>query len=429
MLPGLSRELAAHGAPLVDFCRDSRFQLPHRVLSVMESGILIQPVSRPLLEAAVRHRVLGLGNVVLREERTATGLLTDGAGRRVTGVRLTRRARRPREAAEETLTADLVADASGRSSHLPDWLLSHGLPRVAETRIDARVGYATRSYRTTPDAPAPWRALFETPQAPHSPRGAFALRIEDNRLLVTLHGAGGDHPPVGEQGFDTFMKSLSSDLYDTVRQLRPDSPIRRYARTANRRLHYHRLTPWPQQLIVLGDAACTFNPVYAQGMTVAALEALALRDLLAQRTGPPPPDLARRFQRRLAHLTTWPWLLATVSDHAWQTNRSPSLLTPLYRASQWYMDQWLRGATQDPGMLYDLARVTNMLAGPAPLFHPRHIIRIGQGALTPRHGTARSTGTAEAHAGQPSCRGAPGGHATETTEGADRPEREGRTGR
>lgn len=42
----------------------------------------------------------------------------------------------------------------------------------------------------------------------------------------------------------------------------------------------------PEGLVVVGDAVCTFNPVYGQGMTVATLGAMLLGSLLRDRLRP-----------------------------------------------------------------------------------------------------------------------------------------------
>jgi len=165
------------------------------------------------------------------------------------------------------------------------------------------------------------------------------------------------------------VKSLRSDLATTVSALPPLPDIHRYARTANHRRHYHRLRHWPPGLIAIGDAVCVFNPVYAQGMTVAALEALALRNLLRHRHR---RNFTTRFQHHQARLTAWPWLLATIGDTGWHTEQ-PAITT---RLAQWYLNRWRHHIPHDPTMFRHFAQLTNMLSGPTILFRPRHLARI-----------------------------------------------------
>jgi 2-polyprenyl-6-methoxyphenol hydroxylase-like FAD-dependent oxidoreductase len=303
---------------------------------------------------------------------TVTGLQTDTRG--ITGVHLTRQTNGPtgRNAGRTatTISARLVADASGRSSHLPDWLAAIGLSRPAETTVDARVGYASRAYHTDSGTAPDWRALFEIPHAPELTRGCFALHIEGHRLLVSLQGTAGDHPPTDEDGFELFMKSLNCDLAAFVATLRPASKVYRYGRSTGRRRLYHRLKFWPDGLIALGDAACTFNPLYAQGMTVAGLEALALSELLNRSTHTDLRGFSTAFQRRVGRITSWPWTLSALADRAWTET------TPLVRTAHWYLSTCQDLAIDDTPMFHDLARVTNMLAGPTALARPRHLVQI-----------------------------------------------------
>ncbi|MGW3831578.1 NAD(P)/FAD-dependent oxidoreductase [Streptomyces microflavus] len=367
LLPGFSAQLSAAGAHPMDMCRTGRVRYPSGEPPPMDSDVIIQPVSRPLLESLVRRRVLSLPGVRLIEGRTATGLTVSDGVRRATGIGLRGRPSGSTAPTEEFCSADLIVDASGRSSHLRNWLTDLGLPKAAVTTVDARVGYASRSYRTTSQTSPAWHGYFETPFPPTTPRGAFALRIEDDRLLVTLQGAAGDHPRTDDADFDGFLRSLDGDLWETVKQLEPTDRAVRYARNANRRIHYHRLASWPDRLIAVGDAVCAFNPVYAQGMTTAALEAEALRDLLAGRHDL--DGLARTYQRRLARITMWPWLTTTLTDHAWQSGPTPLSS----RTTLLYLHRWQQLAQHCPQMHLDFLKVTNMLVSPLLLAHPRHL--------------------------------------------------------
>ncbi|GGV56244.1 FAD-dependent monooxygenase [Streptomyces spectabilis] len=405
LFPGLRHELTKAGAPPVDCCAQARLQLPTGHPAPVASGILLQPCSRPLLETMIRHRIARLPRVRIQDARTVTALVADKSRRRVTGVTVTRRTVETAGRSATTLTADLVVDASGRSSHLADWLTALGMPRPAESVVDARVGYASRTYRTRPGdrAAAEWLVLLNPPQAPDTPRGCFALHIEDDQLLVTLQGAGGDHPPTAQEAFTAFAASLGHNLADLLKPLDPVSTVHAYRHTANRRRRYHRLRRWPDGLIALGDAVCVFNPVYAQGMAVAALEASALRTMLARHTHGDLRGFSRRYQRRLARITAWPWLLATLGDTGWQAG-APS---PTARTGQWYLTQWIRRLPQDQEMYVDFIRMTNMLVSPAVLVRPRHLARIlftslrKQAAVPPAEEPSSLQQAARPHNGRP----------------------------
>ncbi|MEV4504683.1 FAD-dependent oxidoreductase [Streptomyces klenkii] len=374
LLPGVGEELGQRGAHLADFCRDARLWLPYGSPAPIESGIMIRPVSRPLLEAVVRERVLRSPGMRILDGCRAIGLTTDPTRSklRVDGVRWLRRGG-DRHAPGETLSADLVVDASGRSSRLPGWLADLGVPLPEPTTVDAGISYATRVYHVPPGAGPRWTAMFEVPYAPVSPRGCFALRIERDQLIVTLQGANGDRPPTDAAGFSAFAASLSGDLHTVLAELEPLTPIVGYAHTANRRYPYHRVVPWPDRLIAVGDAVCALNPIYAQGMTVAAQQALLLRDAVTAH--PVSLDgLAHTVQKRVGRALALPWLTATLPDRSWLPDQAPRGLLALAHR---FVDRYQRLVPEQPRMFHDIARVTNMLSSPALLLHPRHLVRIG----------------------------------------------------
>ena len=167
-----------------------------------------------------------------------------------------------------------------------------------------------------PQAPigGDWRAIFAFPKPPDGHRGGALFPIEHERWLVTLGGNGGDYPPNDEQGFMAFARSLRTPLlYEAIRDAVPVSGITAYRRTENRLRHYEALRSWPEGFIVTGDAACCFNPVYGQGMTVAGQDALVLRRWLVDEAS------TQEFQRRLAKSLATPWILATSEDFRYPT--------------------------------------------------------------------------------------------------------------
>jgi 2-polyprenyl-6-methoxyphenol hydroxylase-like FAD-dependent oxidoreductase len=315
--PGLQDQLIGQGAVAVDLAADVACLTRSGWTRRFRSGLMALTCSRDLLEWAVRERVRTLAGVRVVSGRTASGLALDDAGTAITGVRL-RGDRGAGQGGGETMLAGLVVDASGRGSRTPEWLEDMGFPRPEERVVDARVGYASRIYRRPVDAPGDWKVAYLQPAPRAATRGGMLFPIEGGRWQVSLVGYCGDHPPTDEVGFLRFSETLRSSLiYEAIRDAEPLSPIVGGSTSANRVRRYEALDRRPEGLIVVGDAACAFNPVFAQGMTVAALGA----EVLARCLVDPPrvhagelTGFAERFQRRLARALALPWCLNALQD-------------------------------------------------------------------------------------------------------------------
>jgi 2-polyprenyl-6-methoxyphenol hydroxylase-like FAD-dependent oxidoreductase len=257
------------------------------------------PGEKCRLDWALRRRLAEIDNLRILASTAATGLVFDRATGAVGGVFV----RSGTSAAPQRLGADLVVDATGRGSRTPAWLASAGFDTVEETVVDAGLGYASRIYRRPRPAPADWTCLYVQAAPPERPRGGVIMPIERGRWMVTLAGGGGDHPPADEAGFKAFLASLGGGRFGAaLRDAQSLSPIFAYRATENRWRHYERVRRFPAGLVVLGDAACAFNPVYGQGMSAAAVAGLTLAASLRRQGGVAAPDghFTRRFQRTLA---------------------------------------------------------------------------------------------------------------------------------
>lgn len=370
LFPGLTADLLAAGCPQIDQGRDYRILYRSGWSPGLPCGLDILNFTRPVLEAAIRRRLMANARVSGREGVEVVALSLDGAGRRVDGVRIRQRGARAGEEGGETLAADLVVDASGRNSRAPEWLTAAGFPAPAEASVDAFWGYATRLYEPAADFAAGWRMLLVMNRPPDEPRAGIIQRVEGNRWMVTIAGVMEDYPPTDERGFLDFARSLrSSELYEAIRDARPVSDISGYRRTDNRLRHFENLARAPERFVALGDSVCCFNPVYAQGMTLAALGAAELGHALRRQGRRGLDGLARRFQRRLARVISAPWALATGEDLRWPSTRG-GRITLKVRFLHWYIDRVIQGIPGSAEIYRRFQEVNHMLKPAGALFHP-----------------------------------------------------------
>lgn len=283
LFPGFGGGLLAIGATSVRVPQDMLWMNAAGWVSRFAGRRRMLAASRDLIEWYTRLRIQASERITVLDGRHVQGLVPSPSGRAVAGIELRSvshdRGGARAEDATRLLSADLVVDATGRRSRTPDWLTRMGYDRPQETRIDAGLSYATRIYRR-PDADPGWKAIFLQPRPP-----------ETNRMGVV-------------------------------------APIVGFANTANRRRHYDKLRRWPERLVVVGDSACVFNPVYGQGMTVAAQTAVALDQRL--------------------------------SEHG---------------LSHRYLDQLHAAATTDEAVLNAFSDAFFLLRPPSSLFHPRVVAR------------------------------------------------------
>ncbi|UNO43116.1 FAD-dependent monooxygenase [Streptomyces sp. MST-110588] len=378
LLPGTVQALTAAGA--------RRLYLPRDLLTRMPTGWQRRfderrhtcvSVTRPVLDGVVRDRALRAAagsptRVEVLEATEAIGLTGDA--RQVTGVRVRSRGSVAAGApAERELPATLVVDASGRGSRAPQWYAALGLPAPREVTVDSGIAYATRMFRPRDPAAAP-DAGVNVPGRPDCPRGAAYLPVEDGTWLLTLSGVRGHHPPTDEDAFARFTTTLGDPyVHRLLADAEPVSPVHGFRDTSNRRRHFERPGALPEGLVVLGDAHCTFNPVYGQGMSVAALGAYALRTAL-EAAGGPYPGFAGNAQRAVARATDPAWLAAVGADRPYvDADRTKAGLGE--RLSTWYVDRLTARAAIDPVVGAAFRDVFCLTAPPARLAAPRIALR------------------------------------------------------
>jgi 2-polyprenyl-6-methoxyphenol hydroxylase-like FAD-dependent oxidoreductase len=299
---------------------------------------------------------------------------------RVTGVRV-----RSKDGLDdrETIEADLVVDTSGRGSSSPKWLDAVGFAKPPEEQITVNLGYVTRCYRFKPEHMTKYlhgrKFVLMGACLPDFRFGAL-LPQEGERWTVTLGGYMDDQAPVDDAGFLEFARSLQKpEIFNVIQDAEPLTPLTAYRFVSNTRRHYEKLARFPEGYLVYGDALCSFDPVYGQGMTVACVESQALRECLAKGI----QRIARRFFQMASRLIDTPWQIAVGSDL--QNPRVEGRRTAQVRFVNWYIANFYRAAQRDAALASRFLEVANLMQQPTALLSPANALKVWLGRRDIQH--------------------------------------------
>jgi 2-polyprenyl-6-methoxyphenol hydroxylase-like FAD-dependent oxidoreductase len=353
LLPGLEHELTSAGAVAYRVGLDTRYERPgFAPFPRRDLGWSGLACSRPLLELVLRGRAQS-GNVQLWPECPVERIFTSNGDGRVAGVQLGGPG--PRR-----VGAELVIDASGGGKPTLQALDANDLPPPDETRIEVDMGYASAIFAVPPDAPD-WKLLMVLADAPQSSRSAVLTPLEGDRWIALVAGRHAQKPPGDWDGFFDFARQLHTPTL--ARTLQPAArlgDVRRFGFPASAWRHFE-FSTLPTGLLPIGDAVCRFNPIYGQGMSVAAQEALLLRSALNECAGQPDPlpALARNFLGNLGGLIETPWSLSATPDLVYPATRGER--PPSFAEGQRYNAALLRLAVEDAAVHRVVLQVQHLL--------------------------------------------------------------------
>jgi 2-polyprenyl-6-methoxyphenol hydroxylase-like FAD-dependent oxidoreductase len=376
--PGILEDLTANGARVADAAENVLWFNNGAWRLRCKVGVRGSIQTRPLLELYIRREVGKLPNVRQLHGISVTGFEMDAERSRVTGVRVD-----GARAAEKMFTADLVVDCSGRASKTPAWLEAAGIGKPPTTVIAVNVGYSTRYFRAPENRYPDWGAMLILGTPPRGTRLGACFCVESGELQVTLGGLFGDYPPSDEAEFLKFAESLEHpQLSLTIRDAIPSSPIYTYRFPAHVWNHYDHLKNLPSNLLVLGDALCSFNPIYGQGMTVAAQEAQVFHRCLkdAQRRADGAVRLRNHYFRGVSSIVKRAWAMATGADLAYPQaeGQRPFGQAIILR----YLAQVIALSCSDKKVLTVWNQVTNMQRPISALFAPAIMARVTRRAVS-----------------------------------------------
>jgi 2-polyprenyl-6-methoxyphenol hydroxylase-like FAD-dependent oxidoreductase len=369
LFPGILEDLVGGGAPWADGRDLSRLyfsingHLGVRTGSV--EGLINYAPSRSFLECHVRRRVRAIPNVTLLDNFDVVDFSSNRGHDRITGAQVVNR----HNQTESEIAADLVVDASGGGARTPALLEVLGYPRPPEDHVVVHVSYASQLLRMERDALH--EMAFIVGPVPGRCTGMGLGRNENDTWIFTVFGmAGNDPPPVDLSGMCAFVEQFApARAVAAVRAAEPIGEPSQYRFPSSRWRRYDKAKRWPQGLLVVGDAVCSFNPIFAQGMTVAALEALALRDCLSRGA----KDLPSRFFRATTKPIGQAWQMAAGADLSLpEIGGTPPLSTRLLNG---YVDRVLTAAEYDTAAFAQFVKVAWLVDSPARLLTPAMMVR------------------------------------------------------
>ena len=372
LFPDILAELTHDGAQVWNDGNLSKIDVcfgPHQFL---RSGYFTDGAStafygltRPFLEYHVRRRVLALPNVKWREQRDVVDVMNDATRSRVTGVRIADRF----GGTQEELDADLVVDATGRGSRTPMFLERLGFGRPAEDELVVRVSYSSQAYRI-PKGLLSTLVFFRGP-LPERPESVALSGCEDDIWIVTAQNRMGGKTPTDHAGMLAYSeKVVPPHITAALRRAQPVGEVARHSTRSNLWRRYDKMRRLPDGLLVIGDAICSFNPIYGQGMTVAAMDALAMRDCLRSGTN----DLPLRYFGASAKEIKNAWQMSVGADLALPDipGRQPLSL----RLMNVYTGLVQTATETDLYVAEKFWRVLNLVDPPSGLMRPGVAVRV-----------------------------------------------------
>ncbi len=372
--PGFSKAVQAAGGLRLDMVDAFTWYDHGGFIATPEGDFPALYASRPLFEHIIRERLEAIENVQFRCDCHLLGYEHNGDDR-VTGVRF-----RDESGTEQTLDATLVADATGRRSKTPAWLERHGYPTPDVDEVSVDVTYSTVRIRR----PSAMEHGIVLAPEPDRPRGMAMLPIEDNQWEIVFQGLGGERSPADRETLLSWAAQLPVD--EVEKRLREQewlSEIHRYPFPSSLRRHYESLDRFPDGLVVTGDAIASFNPIYGQGMSVAALDALAIHHELADGLD----QLGPRVFQRTTDMIDEVWKLAVGRDFTFEGTTGPKPFgTDLLNS---YSSRLLKRAHNDPKLAEAFIRVFRLERSASSLFSPHVVWRV----LRPQFGSGSTEST------------------------------------
>jgi len=310
LFPGFSNHLLRAGAEPIDPGFDMLHEIPGQdAWPRIKLSLRTYSMSRPLFERTLRRQVERVGNIKVRGGCRVLKVQSESNVYTATGIQC-----QLSDGSLETIKSDLIVDASGNGTLTMEFLKAADRRLPEETRIGVNMRYASALFERS-DICDGYKIVYTLPDAPEQGRGGLILPAENNSNQVVLIGRGRDIPPVDGKEFLSYATRLPTlTVYHAIKNAKRVTDIMPFSFPESRWRHFSQVPDFPRGLLPIGDAICRFNPVYGQGMTVAAQEANMLSDLLQTLDGDSLAGLAPTFLAKADTLIADPWTMSAIPD-------------------------------------------------------------------------------------------------------------------
>jgi len=364
LIPGLMADLYSAGAVRIRRNFDIWFHDAIGPTPIRDVGILTPSVTRPLLEHVTRQRVLALHNVNIRDSTKMLEFEIDETGR-ILGIRVLI------NDISEMISADLIVECSGRASNLAGWLPKQGFGEVPSQRLKILMGYTSGFFRMPADVAENGKACLML-AVPPGYRAAYLTPVDGDMWLATMYGRGRDTAPRDHEGFVAWAKGLPHPVvHNMLVRAEPVSDFKTYKIPFGIWYRYDQMPKFPQRLIPMGEALTSFNPMYGQGMSLAAGQALSLREAI---TGDLDAHLSTRYFEGCHTLNSVGWSVMETRDFAHDCTSGDR---PAELESRWQAASDIRQLAETDSEVHTLSvRVTHLLESPSELARPEIVEKV-----------------------------------------------------
>ncbi|ULT59625.1 FAD-dependent monooxygenase [Neobacillus drentensis] len=378
LFPGITEKFNASGAVKINSTQDIAW-FHHGVWKLRYEGdytTILQ--TRPHLEWHIEQYIKSIPNVTIQYSQNVQNFLYTEEENRITGVQISNG-----DDSIKTINAYLIVDASGVNSLSSRWLNKREV-HIPEDTVKIDLSYFTKTIQLPDNGNRDWSIKLVYPNPPFEKIGGGISKVEGNRYLVTFMGY---HNEINEKEVlkndDSFVeiakKLPKMDIYHELRDATVLSSTSTFRVPKITWRRFDKVNKFPSGLLTIGDTICRIDPFFGQGMSIAVLEALALKKLLAkeQLTN---QKMIETFHQQAMKIISPIWNMVLTEDFRYPDTigRRPAGLS----IQQWYAKKIFHLSSENKTIYNSFIKVMHLLRPTATLMHPRILKSVLKGTFT-----------------------------------------------